>query len=945
MTRKIDVDISDSRQGRNRHVFAVEDSSKSEEEMQIPQESGSFVRDYNKRVTKNPYPNHRETYSDIQDPKTYYTNKPSNQNTLNNGRPFVVSTPKVGTYTTEKTTFKYSPTVPSVRKNNYITPLPSSTTTKKYMSTYGERIRLANQFSTKANPVPKSYSNVETFTSPPSVANGKSTTPRKPVVPKSKSSFTIGLNSAQGSVSIKTSNVKPPSLTQSAPLKDSRPKSKGVIKLNLSSDGPAKTVNTKVDRTPPKPKIRLDLGDLEVPKLKLSLDNNEISSSTNANRPGGFYVTKSTFRPGEYATSDFNAGSITGSKNTYIPTTGRPGTTTFGYPQSETTTFNYVSNTFGFVKPTGVPKPKPFELPSSTTPRTRTTTEGYYDTTLPNYQISSASPFTNIPPTLPSIYNGKAYVGSSPKKILPENVGNMLQTLQQIANVRFAKNEHFDNKNQEGSTLDSDKRPGLVVPPSVGPQTLHTLAVYFANALDSLVEESNSTVESQTNQPNQPESTTSQDNPNTLVNSLLSQDTVNKYKELFMIMAQKEMEKELKDEEDDDQEDLQREHSNNAVQSPRVRQLAKVFTQALSSYLDDPENFKKVLHQVRPTEPPPINTLNTETLNNEEDELLNFSDADIKPENPRLPTLAPPNPTWGYILAYNTSDYKSNHIDQNDENLQSADSQSFIPGFNEINSNRVDKSLKAGLPNNHWTSSPDVTKLWQSTLYVNPFQINQNFDATEALVATSTEENEEFDDDSTQGSVVTQDDSINQPVDVTEYNTERYIDYELRSLPKFNLNSTSVHGLLIDFMNSSKYDENGRLQRILRKLNTTEDEFLTKMKEIEKNPLTKRLILLLVSECGNSTDARTHAVRDIINLANQNQSEQSQRHQRQQNEAPVSNLQEQNEQSVRTRAGSRFQQNSSLNKLIDPSLKDDDQDSRAIQLLNSLYSIASKYGK
>ena len=37
--------------------------------------------------------------------------------------------------------------------------------------------------------------------------------------------------------------------------------------------------------------------------------------------------------------------------------------------------------------------------------------------------------------------------------------------------------------------------------------------------------------------------------------------------------------------------------------------------------------------------------------------------------------------------------------------------------------------------------------------------------------------------------------------------------------------------------------------------------------------------------------------------------------------------------------------NSDIPALVDPSLQEDNQDARALQLLNSLYTIASKFGK
>lgn len=61
---------------------------------------------------------------------------------------------------------------------------------------------------------------------------------------------------------------------------------------------------------------------------------------------------------------------------------------------------------------------------------------------------------------------------------------------------------------------------------------------------------------------------------------------------------------------DDVNNDLDGQHSKNpafaAAGSPQLRELAQVFTHALSAYLQDPETFRKILSEIRPTEPPPV---------------------------------------------------------------------------------------------------------------------------------------------------------------------------------------------------------------------------------------------------------------------------------------------------------------------------------------------------
>ncbi|XP_022175125.1 mucin-16 isoform X2 [Myzus persicae] len=73
--------------------------------------------------------------------------------------------------------------------------------------------------------------------------------------------------------------------------------------------------------------------------------------------------------------------------------------------------------------------------------------------------------------------------------------------------------------------------------------------------------------------------------------------------------------------------------------SAELRELAAVFTRALTAYLDDPENFRKILAEVRPTEPPSVKTSVTE-----EQEVLDFSD-DTKRQRgkPTEPSTTSPN--------------------------------------------------------------------------------------------------------------------------------------------------------------------------------------------------------------------------------------------------------------------------------------------------------------
>lgn len=126
-------------------------------------------------------------------------------------------------------------------------------------------------------------------------------------------------------------------------------------------------------------------------------------------------------------------------------------------------------------------------------------------------------------------------------------------------------------------------------------------------------------------------------------------------------------------------------------------------------------------------------------------------------------------------------------------------------------------------------------------------------------------------------------------------------------------------------MNHTKSDEHNRLNRILKKLNTSEEEFLDRMKEIESNPLTKRLILLLISECGSNITQELG-----ISAAKPQ---------------PTDSTAELGSTSASSKVEVRKLENHNLGGLVHPHLSDEDEDSRALQLLNSLYTIASKFGK
>lgn len=180
-------------------------------------------------------------------------------------------------------------------------------------------------------------------------------------------------------------------------------------------------------------------------------------------------------------------------------------------------------------------------------------------------------------------------------------------------------------------------RPGLLVPPSLTPKTLHSLAIYYATGLDNFAT---------TAAPEEVESTTlSFDEYEAMeegLPTLFSQQTVNKYSNLFGHDSNNaDLLQDIKLDPNGTfnelAEDLSTQMSQNPLAtSPQIRELAQVFTHALSAYLQDPVQFRKVLSDIRPTPPSfgemltsdelLFNTEPTTTVNEDEQEILGFSD-------------------------------------------------------------------------------------------------------------------------------------------------------------------------------------------------------------------------------------------------------------------------------------------------------------------------------
>ncbi|CAF4840665.1 unnamed protein product [Pieris macdunnoughi] len=184
---------------------------------------------------------------------------------------------------------------------------------------------------------------------------------------------------------------------------------------------------------------------------------------------------------------------------------------------------------------------------------------------------------------------------------------------------------------------DQPNRPGLVIPPSLTPKTLHSLAIYYATAMDNL----------STEKPQEDNELTTPafDDFETMEDGLpniFSQQTINKYSSLFGHGSNNdELLEEIKLDPNGTYNEIMEDLSFQMSQmplatSPQIRELAQVFTHALSAYLQDPVQFRKVLSDIRPTPPSfgdmltatddPTNTEPTTTINEDDDEILGFSD-------------------------------------------------------------------------------------------------------------------------------------------------------------------------------------------------------------------------------------------------------------------------------------------------------------------------------
>lgn len=281
-----------------------------------------------------------------------------------------------------------------------------------------------------------------------------------------------------------------------------------------------------------------------------------------------------------------------------------------------------------------------------TTPPPLIRSRGNVESTTARYESTRTTPFYT--PTVPSVSPARPVSRNRFQDARPtvssakvaEHAMEMMQTIQDLK---------LDGASEPTLSKEHDSRSGLIIPPSSGPETLHSLALYFATAVDSLVTKP------------MPETTTmpipselkgldvQAGNVTKLESSLVSDNTKRQYETLFGIdegeLSNQQNKASIRDGSIDDSNlsnDLETEFSNNpviaAAGTKQIRELAQVFTHALSAYLHDPSTFRRVLAEIRPTEPPPVQT--TEYLSNRIGRNKDFKDG----TGPTyLPTSATPS--------------------------------------------------------------------------------------------------------------------------------------------------------------------------------------------------------------------------------------------------------------------------------------------------------------
>ncbi|XP_011299846.1 mucin-12 [Fopius arisanus] len=417
----------------------------------------------------------------------------------------------------------------------------------------------------------------------------------------------------------------------------------------------------------------------------VTVDQNSLSTHTQDDKLGR---TKTSWKSTSRTSQNYRQNAIS-------PSTEKPRITQVS-PQSQTsktsppydTSITYQNGKVMSTLGPYVPFTKNYAYTTSTAttqrPAVYTATVPTYSTPQPQYRSSAKAGRIQYPASVNRVRGSSTYLpdanstvkrpSDSKSLIEREHAFNMLESLRGLEGTM-------------PTIIGNTSRSGLTIPHSSSPATLHSLALYFATASDEFggsdqgkTEESAEKLQT----PLQINKTAKIDLPTTI----LTEHTINSYAELFNLnnaleTSSNSTESEQQSGEVDSNDDLDLQQSEGPVtgskksNSTKLRELAQVFTHALSAYLQDPATFKKILAEIRPTAPPgldnedgftttsiPTTSEDYPSVTKEKDEVLDFSEDVTAPRRPILQTTTEiPTTTddagFGYYTTSVTSESQS----------------------------------------------------------------------------------------------------------------------------------------------------------------------------------------------------------------------------------------------------------------------------------------------
>ncbi|XP_012141892.2 chitin-binding domain protein thawb isoform X3 [Megachile rotundata] len=307
------------------------------------------------------------------------------------------------------------------------------------------------------------------------------------------------------------------------------------------------------------------------------------------------------------------------------PSSKNPSTISPGYRQNFiSSTTEKPSRTTVFYQPTMT------ERDLSPYDRSFTYKQGKVMSTLGPYVPFTRNYYSNSTTSKPTPYTPTVPTYTSAKTLIPKLKYPTPTTLSKLKNNRLSEREHalsmlhsLRNLEHKVPSLSDglkveERRSNASAPPA--PSTLHSLALYFSTVTENF--ESNETTDSSINfeaeEDVEKSVITKKSNGTVQVPAgLLTEHTVNSYVELFKLNDSSDSNNLTTEDRSDNtsysedyNDDLELQQSGGSLDelrksnSTKLRELAQVFTHALSAYLLDPDSFKRVLTEIRPTEPP-----------------------------------------------------------------------------------------------------------------------------------------------------------------------------------------------------------------------------------------------------------------------------------------------------------------------------------------------------